>query len=92
MGAVRRVEAAVDTDQAAARLAVDLDADALVLVSSDDARRPVAASETRIDVVRGFVDQGGWLGAIAPLPAVAAVLHGEPAGLVWGRGAGAPVA
>jgi carbamate kinase len=92
MGAVRRVEAAVDTDQAAARLAVDLDADALVLVSPDDARHAVAASDTRIELVRGFVDQGGWLGAIAPLPAVAAVLRGEPAGLVWGRGAGATVA
>jgi carbamate kinase len=87
-GDLRRIEASVDADLAAARLAADLDADVLVLVSPGDARYdPAGSSEARIDAVRGFVHQGGWLGAIAPLCDVARVLRGEPAGLVWGPGA-----
>jgi carbamate kinase len=95
VGGVRRVEAAVDSDLAAARLAADLDADALLLVSPADARDETAgASPARVDAVRGFIDQGGWLGAIAPLSDVAPVLRGEPAATatVWGQGAGVALA
>jgi carbamate kinase len=92
VGALRRVEAAVDTDLAATRLAIELDADALVLVSSADGGAPVAAGAVGSDAVRWFVDQGGWIGAIAPLPEVAAVLRGEPASTVWGPGAGVALA
>jgi hypothetical protein len=42
--------------------------------------------------VRDFIDRGGWLGAIAPLCDLPAVLHGEPAAMVWGPGAGAMLA
>jgi carbamate kinase len=92
-GELRRVEASVDADMAAARLAVDLDADVLVLVSPGDACDDKAgASETRIEAVCGFVDQGGWLGAIAPLAGLAALLRGEPAGMVWGPGVGVALA
>jgi carbamate kinase len=91
VGVLRWVEAAVDADLAAARLAVDLDADALLLASPVDPRgQPAAASEARIAAVRAFVDQGGWLGAIAPLSDAAAVLSGERAAMVWGPGAGVP--
>jgi carbamate kinase len=93
VGPLRRVEAAVDADLAAARLAVDLDADALLLVSPiDPGDDPRGASEARIAAVRGFVDQGGWIGAIAPLSDAAAVLRGERGAMVWGPGAGAMLA
>ena len=87
-GTVRRVEADVDADLAAARLAVDLDADVLLLASPGGAGdEPASPSEARTEAVRGFVDQGGWLGAIASLPDAAAVIRGEPAGWAWGPGA-----
>ena len=93
VGALRQVEAAVNADRAAARLAVDLDADALLLVSATDGPdRPSDPSEARIDVVREFTDRGGWLGAIVPLTDAAAVLRGEPVAAVWGPGAGVRLA
>ena len=93
VGTVRRVEAAVDTDLAAAQLAAELDADALLLVSPADARgEPAGAFPARVDAVRGFIDQGGWLGAIAPAPEAAAVLRGGRATTVWGPGAGVALA
>jgi carbamate kinase len=93
VGVLRRVEAAVDADLAAAQLAVDLDADALLLISSVDAQdEPVGPPEARTEPVRAFIDQGGWLGAIAPLSDAAAVLRGEPDGLAWGPGIGVTLA
>jgi hypothetical protein len=44
-------------------------------------------STAKVEAVRQFVDQGGWLGAVGPLPGVGAMLRGE-AGMVWGPGAG----
>lgn len=92
-GTLRRVEAAVDTGLAAAQLAVELDADALVLVSctGDDGEAGSAGTDGS-ESVRWFVDQGGWIGAIAGLSDVAAVLRGEPAAMVWGPGAGVALA
>ena len=90
---LRQVEAAVNADRAAARLALDLDADALLLASATDGPdRPPDPSEARIDVVREFADRGGWLGAIVPLTEAAAVLRGEPVAGVWGPGAGVRLA
>jgi carbamate kinase len=88
-----QVEAAVDPDLAAVRLAVDLDADALLLVSRGDTRDdPAGACDVRTAAVRYFIDHGGWLGAVAPLCDLAAVLRGERAAIVWGPGAGATLA
>lgn len=93
LGAVRRVEATVDADLAAARLAVELDADALLLISPTEAHDdPAGASPARMDAVREFIDHGGWLGAITPLETVTPVLRGEAATTVWGAGAGVALA
>lgn len=87
-GRLRPVEAVVDTNAAAARLAADLDADALLLVAAPgDEKLDRAGDPEPAALVRGFVDHGGWLGAIAPLAAASAVLAGGTTTMVWGPGA-----
>jgi carbamate kinase len=89
-GTLRWVEAVVGADLAAARLASDLDADALLVLESDGpAGDTPGVGAVREDAVRAFVTNGGWLGAIVPPADASAVLSGGAAPMAWGPGAGA---
>jgi carbamate kinase len=77
VGRLCRVEAAIEGDVMAALLAVELDADALLLLTDpDDAGGPGDAVAAPAAVHR-FVEQGGWLGSVVPFPDAPGALRGE---------------
>ncbi|HKE74095.1 MAG TPA: hypothetical protein VKB57_10805 [Acidimicrobiales bacterium] len=79
-GPLRGVQAVVDADLAAARLACDLDADALLLLAGEGPAGDTPGTRAaRAEAVRGFVAGGGWLGAVTPLADAASALRGGPA-------------
>jgi hypothetical protein len=95
-GGLRAVRGAVDGGLAATRLAIELDADALLLLTGGGAGDAPAAIEARGRAIDDFLAAGGWLGAVGPLNDAAAMLRGEVglgANLVeWGSGVATPVA
>jgi carbamate kinase len=90
-GRLHPVEAAIDADVAAAVLARELDADALLLLTDPDVDdQPEGRLAGRFEAALRFVRNGGWLGAVVPLCDAAAVLHGEaPTRWAVGDGVGA---
>ena len=84
-GALRAVEAAIDGDVLTRRLAVELDADALLLLTSGDADRgAINGTGPNVEAVRDFVEAGGWLGAVGPLSKAAEMLRSGPGVVDWG--------
>ena len=80
----------------AARLATELDADALLLLTrtdgGGDAGEPVGATAAQARVVSDFVDAGGWIGAVGRLHEAADMLRAGPGVVTPGHDTGAPAA
>ncbi len=92
-GALRAVGAFMDGDVVAGRLATELDADALLLLTGGDANGgPAGGTGPRIEALREFVGAGGWLGAVGPLFAAAEMLRSRAGVVEWGVEATAPLA
>jgi carbamate kinase len=91
-GGLRTVEAAIDGDLVAAGLATELDADALLLVTSAPARGdPTGATAARVRAARAFIAAGGWLGGVGGLPDAAEMLRAGPGVVAWGQDKSPPV-
>lgn len=92
-GGLRAVDGVLDADLVATRLATELDADALLLLTGADAGGdPAGATAAQAQAVRDFVAAGGWLGAVGRLPDTAAMLRGESGLIERGAGGLAPLA